>query len=138
MTPRHRPRSTPGPAAIARWAAVLAWMGLIFFLSAQPDLPRPHVGWADRLFSSAAHALEYAVLAVLLAFALEGRRRSLLVAFLVAVLYGISDEFHQSFVPGRTPDPWDVACDAAGALAALALWAAWRRHRSRSRERASR
>jgi len=113
-------------------------MGVIFFLSAQPDLPHPDVGWAGRLVSSAAHALEYAVLAVLLAIALEGRPRSLLIAFLVAVLYGISDEFHQSFVPGRTPDVWDVACDAAGALAALALWAAWRRHRTRARERASR
>jgi len=33
-----------------------------------------------------------------------------------ACLYGISDEFHQSFVPGRTPEFWDVCADAAGAV----------------------
>ena len=102
-------------------------MALIFFLSAQPDLPHPKGGWADALFSSGSHALEFGVLAVLLAFALNGQRRPLLVAFLVTALYALSDEFHQSFVPGRHPDPWDVAFDVAGALVALALWAAWRR-----------
>jgi len=48
---------------------------------------------------------------------------TLLGAFVITVLYGVSDEFHQSFVPGRTPDVADVAADAAGA--ALALTAAW-------------
>ena len=131
MTPDHRRRTGPPPLrSLARWAAVLGWMALVFFLSAQPDLPHPEAGWADRLFSSGSHALEYGVLAVLLALALEGRRRSLLVAFLLAVLYAFSDEFHQTFVPGRVADPWDLVFDAAGALVALALWAAWRRLRS--------
>lgn len=108
-------------------------MALIFFLSAQPDLPHPEAGWLDLLISSGSHALEFGVLAVLLAVALGGRRRPLLVSFLVAALYALSDEFHQSFVPGRVPDPWDVVCDAAGALLGLALWAAWRRRVARSR-----
>jgi VanZ family protein len=107
-------------------------MALIFFLSAQPDLPHPESGWADLLFSSGSHAMEYGVLAVLLALALAGRRRAVLVSFLVTAFYALSDEFHQSFVPGRVPDPWDLACDVAGALVGLALWATWRRRASRS------
>jgi VanZ family protein len=45
------------------------------------------------------------------------------VAFCVA--YGVSDEFHQSFVPGRTPDVADIYADAAGAIAAVAVCWAW-------------
>lgn len=121
-------------------------MAVIFFLSAQPDLPHPEAGWADLLFASGSHALEFGVLAVLLAAALEAggkpqgpdrrgpdRRRTVLIAFVVTALYALSDEFHQSFVPGRVPDPWDLVCDVAGALTGLALWAAWRRRLARSR-----
>ena len=105
-----------------RWATALAWMGVIFFLSAQPDLPHPSAGWLDLLISSGAHTLLYAVLAFLFAWALGADRRALVLAFVLAVLYAVSDEFHQSFVPGRHPDPLDLACDAAGAAAALVAW----------------
>jgi VanZ family protein len=50
-------------------------------------------------------------------------RRSLLV-LLAAVLYGVSDEWHQAYVPGRTADWQDVVADAIGA--ALAVWLGWR------------
>ena len=76
-----------------------------------------------------AHAFTYGVLAVLCLMGLTGWRwrrvagASLLGAFVIAVVYGVSDEFHQSFVPGRSPDVADVVADAAGA--ALALTAAW-------------
>lgn len=122
----------------ARWVPVLAWMGVIFFLSAQPDLPHPSTGWLDLAFSCGAHALVYAVLALLLAWALGTDRRALLVALGLAVLYGLSDEFHQAFVPGRHPDPLDLMCDAAGAGAALAAWAGLHRvldHRRGSQAR---
>jgi VanZ family protein len=45
--------------------------------------------------------------------------RPALWAFAVALLYGLSDEFHQAFVPGRHPDPLDIVTDIAGAAAAL-------------------
>ena len=109
------------------WLPLIAWMGLIFYLSAQPDLPHPGGGWADLLFSSGAHAFVFGVLAVLWARALEGRRRALWIAFALTVLYALSDEFHQAFVPGRTPDPLDLLCDGLGALAGLAVWRWWPR-----------
>ncbi|MCX7707278.1 MAG: VanZ family protein, partial [Anaerolineae bacterium] len=64
------------------------------------------------------------------ALAGSGVRRPGLWAFVLALLYAFSDEFHQSFVPGRHPDPLDILTDAAGAGAALA-WVQWRARRGK-------
>jgi VanZ family protein len=103
------------------WMPVVAWMALIFFLSAQRNLPHPEVGWADLLISGGAHAFMFGVLAILWARALAGRPRAF--AFCVTALYALSDEFHQLFVPGRVADPVDLLFDGFGALVGLWLWA---------------
>jgi VanZ family protein len=115
-------------SALIRWGAVFAWMTFIFYLSAQPSLPR----LSDRLgaFQSfAGHILEYAVLALLLRWSLAGNTvveqgngsgHVTRWAFVLAAAYGITDEVHQHFVPGRHMDPFDLLTDAAGA--AFALW----------------
>jgi VanZ family protein len=78
----------------------------------------------------AAHAMEYAGLGALTLRALArgklaGVRRGVVIgALLVAVFYGLSDEAHQYFVPGRDCDLRDVAADAFGAGVAVgAIWA---------------
>jgi VanZ family protein len=109
------------------WLPLLAWMGLIFYLSAQPDLPHPNTGWADLLVSNGAHATVFGVLAVLWARALGERPRALPIALALTLLYALSDEFHQAFVPGRHPDPWDLIFDGLGAAVGLGLWMGWRR-----------
>lgn len=117
-----------------RWAAVALWMAVIYYFSDQSSFALLEHVWQPSLLSISAHFLEYAILAALLwhalrsAPALAGRAASL--AFIVAVLYAISDEFHQSFVPGRYPDVRDVLVDAAGALAAVLLlrWRVMRRN----------
>ena len=109
------------------WLPLLAWMGLIFYLSAQPDLPHPDAGWLDIALSSGAHAFIFGVLAILWARVLGKRRHALPFAFLLTGLYALSDEFHQAFVPGRHPDPWDLVADGLGAVLALALWLWWHR-----------
>ncbi len=109
------------------WLPLLAWMGLIFYLSAQPDLPHPPAGWAALLFSNGAHAFVFGVLAVLWVRALGERPRTLLVALALTLLYALSDEFHQAFVPGRNPDPWDLVFDGLGAVVGLGLWIGWKR-----------
>jgi VanZ family protein len=107
---------------LVRWLAVVAWMGLIFFLSAQSSFPHPDNAWIDELISSAAHMGLYGVLAMLVAWASGRHPRSYVLAFSLAAIYALSDEYHQSFVPGRHPDPWDLLCDATGALLGLSLW----------------
>ena len=105
------------------WLPLLVWMSLVFFLSAQPDFPRPKASWLEDLMGIGAHMFLFGVLAVLWVRALQGQRRALFIAFLVTMLYALLDEFHQSFVPGRTADPLDLVYDGLGAAIALGFWA---------------
>lgn len=109
------------------WAPVALWAGVIFYLSSIPDLSSGLE--MDFLLRKSAHMTEYAILALLLwrAWAVDGRptRRVFLLSFSAALLYAVSDEWHQSFVPGRGPSAVDVAIDAAAALAACGI-RAWR------------
>lgn len=118
----------------ARWLAALAalaWMGLIFALSSLPGSSVPG------RFGSLGHFVLYAVLGALYAVALpvtEPRWRALVLAVVLASAYGITDEFHQHFVPGRMPDVMDWAVDTAGAAAAVTtLHLVSRRHREEGR-----
>jgi len=83
-------------------------MAAIFALSSLPGsevgIPPP---W-DKL----AHFTEYA----LLGFLLGRGTGNVPVAFALSALYGVSDEVHQSFVPGREASALDWLADAAGAL----------------------
>ena len=99
------------------WLPVVAWAALIFALSSIPDLGTGLGGW-DVVLRKLAHAGEYAVLGALVLRAL-GRPGP---AFALGVLYAVSDELHQSFVPGREGSPLDVALDSAGVAIGLVLW----------------
>jgi VanZ family protein len=110
---------------------------MIFALSAQPDLPRPPGPLLRRLYERGGHALVYAVLAWLYLRALRGHFRASVALRLVsaglAVLYALSDEYHQTFVPGRSGDLWDLVADSVGACGAMLLnW--WLEHRRSLRQ----
>jgi VanZ family protein len=108
-------------AVLRRSPAPLALMALIFYLSAQSD-PGPDV---PRLVRMLVHAGEFGLLTVLWAWALSPAARigrGALIAAAIAFVYAVSDEYHQSFVPGRDGDPFDVLIDSVGiAIAVLIL-----------------
>ncbi len=96
------------------WSLCAAWAGVIFFVSSRTGDSLPGG------FSIQGHVIEYFVLGALLTWALsdEGVKPSAIVlAVLLASLYGITDEIHQHFVPGRTPDAMDWLLDTLGATA---------------------
>jgi hypothetical protein len=116
-----RPR-TNGRCSSARcaWALAAGWAALIFVASSIPGsalVAGPVVG-----FDKIVHALVYAVLGALTTRALIvapglAPAPAALCGAALAALYGVSDEWHQSFVPGRFPSVGDVVADALGAAA---------------------
>jgi len=113
---------------VKRFAPPLLLMGLIFFLSAQPDLSSGLGGW-DLILRKAAHMAEYGILWFLWWRALGYGNPVAAVA--ITLLWAASDEFHQSFVDGRHGSPWDVAIDAVGiGLGVLAARLAYSQPRS--------
>jgi VanZ family protein len=102
-----------------RFIPPLALMGLIYFLSAQPDLSTGLGVW-DLILRKIAHASAYAALTLLWLRALGPfTGRALLWAVAIAFLFAISDEYHQTFVEGRHGSPIDVGIDTVGIVIAI-------------------
>jgi VanZ family protein len=107
---------------IAAWLPVIAWAGLIFAFSAQPNLRFVADQNLDFLVRKAGHMGVFGILALLLWRALAGTtawRWPWAWALAVTVLYAATDEIHQGFVAGRHESAVDVGIDAAGALIAV-------------------
>lgn len=113
---------------VVYWLPLVVWMGWIFFLSSQPQLPSVPQGWLDTLLKKLGHASEYAILAVLWWRALGSTRlleQRIPLAWGVSLLYALSDEYHQTLVPGRNGTLMDLLIDAIGALVGLLLFWWW-------------
>jgi VanZ family protein len=132
------------------WLPVLLWMVVIFTASADshsyehssrffepllrwlfPNMLQTEVDLIHHIFRKCAHLTEYAILALLLWRALHVSKNKLPAwswpkvggTLLLVFLYAASDEFHQSFVPTRTPLFSDVLIDTTGgAIGLLVLW----------------
>ena len=101
------------------WMPVVAWAGLIFYLSGIPDL-KTNLD-CDFILRKIAHMTEYLILTWLLSRALRESFALKSVGLFIfsvclSVLYSISDEFHQSFVQGRVGSLRDVLIDSIGVL----------------------
>lgn len=114
---------------LLRFLPALLWAVVIFAGSSVPGTNIPGG------YSVYGHLSEYAVLGALVAFAFRDRGlwRAVGIALLVCALYGASDEFHQAFVPYRTPDPLDWLTDVVGAGIGAGIWVVALRVRSRAR-----
>lgn len=105
-------------SVISRYLPLLIWCGVIFFFSNQPKTI--NIGpnyWTDFAAKKTAHLIEYGILAILSYRALN---KSKISALIFVILYGLSDEFHQSFIPGREPRIRDVAIDFIGGF--IGIW----------------
>lgn len=106
------------------WVPPLALMGAIYVSSSQADIVAPSL-----ISDKGIHGGVYGLLGLLLLRGLAEAAwsgvtgRTVLLAVALATAYGLSDEWHQSFVPGRTAEWADLVADAAGA--SLATGAAW-------------
>jgi hypothetical protein len=132
----ERQRSRLG--ALGPWIPAILWMLVIFAGSSVPgkDIPSG--------YSTYGHLGEYAVLGALLLLAVRATLpgwsvvRAGLLALAMASAYGVTDELHQFFSPGRVPDPADWAADTVGAAVGIAIVGAliaWRIHSARAEKR---
>ena len=114
-------------------------MGIIFLFSALPANKLPSLsGWFDIGFKKGGHFFAYGILASLYLMGIDERHpRSISLAWGLATLYAISDEFHQSFVPGRFASILDVGIDALGAFSGLMVFTFVSRTLRTSQERES-
>jgi len=149
--PADRPAPTSWRGRLVRYGPLVVWALLIFVgsgnvLSAQhtsillpiikwlfPSASPNALAWFHFLIRKAGHLTEYAILAALAARAFRNSSHQLLrlhwfkLSLLLAIIYALSDEFHQSFVPSRTASIHDSLIDSVGALIALSI--IWFRHR---------
>jgi VanZ family protein len=121
--------------SILRWAPAFVMMAAIFALSSLPAERLPFFGEYDLLVKKGAHAVGYAMLAVAYFIALPSRLSPVyrgVLSFLMAVLFALSDEFHQSFVRSRHSALRDVGIDSLGAALALLVAALYSSNSSSS------
>lgn len=152
-------RSRRGMTRLWRYGPLLLWMAFIFFASTAqlsasntsriirplllwlfPDSSEETLAFAHFIVRKLAHLTEYAVLGLLAARAFTTsshqslRRRWFLFSLLLVIVYALSDEFHQRFVPARTGSIYDSFIDIAGGFIALLVLLIWRKVKRKRRE----
>lgn len=100
-----------------------------------PDEEHVNVGELNLIIRKLTHITVFGILSLLLFKTMEANRSSFLLAWLSTVMYAISDEYHQSFMPGRVPTYKDVLFDGFGALIALVMLYKIRARNSRVKAR---
>jgi VanZ family protein len=144
MSERVEDRRKMWRARAWRYGPLLVWMLLIFLFSTGgmsasntsriirpvllwlfPDISEERLTLVHFIVRKAAHFTEYAILALLAARAFLGssreilRRRWFLASLALVVVYALTDEYHQRFVPTRTGSIYDSLIDISGGLTAL-------------------
>ncbi len=104
-------------SVLGAWVPVVVWATVIFAFSSLPSGSTDLSAW-ELVLRKLAHVTEYAILAALLCRAL----RRVAPAVVLAALYAVTDEVHQTFVDGRLGTPRDVAIDTLGALLGALAW----------------
>lgn len=111
---------------IEYWLPVFLWMAIIFSFSSNQVSGTSQVVVKDFLVKKSAHLVEYALLSILCYRALVksglNNFKSIALSILISGLFAISDEFHQSTVPGRESTTRDIIIDIIGAVTGLLVF----------------
>jgi len=120
------------------WAPLIGYAALMFYFSSRSSLPKflPSFYLSDKLM----HGIEYAIFGALVFHAIqdspkppETGKKVIILSILLVILYGISDETHQYYVPNRDASFYDLIADVVGGcvgiFAALSLKNRWNRER---------
>jgi len=120
-----------------RLVAAVAWMAVLWILSSIPTAPDQTTAgiFVPKVLQKTLHVIAYAMLSAAWLWVLDTGRSATntnthtgFMAIGLTTTYAAIDEFHQTFVPGRTGSPWDVALDACGAALAILAVAAVKAH----------
>jgi VanZ family protein len=117
--------------ALRAWGPALLCAAAIFIASSRPTVKLPPIGHADKV----SHFGAYSVFGAALAYGGAATGVGPLPLMIAGSLYGVSDEVHQGFVPGRSPDIMDWVADTLGVIAGVL---AFFRFHTRRRARAER
>ena len=113
---------------ILRWLPALMVMVLIFGFSSIPSREMLNFGLFDLFVKKGAHVLVYGLLTLANWSGLRFDKQLWWLALLLALIYAVSDEYHQSFVPGRHPSWVDVLVfDGGGATLGLSVFSRLRK-----------
>jgi len=117
------------------WLPPIVWMGLIFFLSSFHKL-QVSEGIDDFILRKIAHMVEYLILFLLLYRAIKNTtnysiNKNLNFAFLFSMIYAFTDEFHQSFVLGRSGNLRDIAIDIMGIFLGWIFFKKWKKNKTK-------
>jgi VanZ family protein len=119
------------------WILVVLWCGLIFFFTKSPIFTGENTAnlidrttqisdsviltYANIAIRKLAHIFAFGILAFLLWKSIQPGRWSFVIAWGLATIYAVTDEWHQSLVPNRSGSIQDVMLDSAGALLFLGI-----------------
>ena len=125
---------------IIKWALLLSWMIIIFLLSHQPYsgetthsivekvlpvLDKESINTINFIIRKLAHFTEYFILTHLLYSLLKeyskDKRKIIIISIAICLLYAITDEIHQLYIPGRTAKLKDIMIDTTGGIFYIAL-----------------
>jgi len=107
-------------STVSKWLPAILWAAAIFTLSSIEQIKVSHFFAWDFALKKLAHISEYAILFTLV---LRATNRNWIQSFIITMAYAVSDEFHQSFVPGRSPTVIDLGLDLSGVnIAGYIIW----------------
>lgn len=106
---------------------LVGWAFLIFLGSSLPPTKAANDSLLDFLIHKSAHLFEYAILYVLYYYNASSdfwqeKGKDVFQAFIFVLVFGAFDEYHQSFVPGRTSKVRDVIIDLVGGFLGYLIW----------------